>query len=414
MEQLDYDLIIVGGGAVGITLALQLQLQGYRIAIIESSALNYRLSDPERMIALSYGSKNHLQRIGAWSHLLDNHAGRIRHIDVFDSTEGSRIALHNHDLQTNNRSFADALGYVVDMSILNQELHTLAQKSGIQWFTQSRVLQVDTLATHIALQTDRNGVLQTMTTALVVGADGTHSAIRKMAGISTRGWDYNRFGLVCSVQVELGHFDVAYECFKSSGPLALLPMGDGRYSVVWAMEPREAAIIASLSPTLFLKKLNQALGMQVIEKTGRVMDVGARFCFPLELRIAKQFVAPRIALVGNAAHTIHPVAGQGMNLGLRDVEALANTLSVAHASQQNPGDATLLKTYADQRILDTLAVAGFTEAMVQGFSFEGALASQTRQWIMDRIHGSSSLKKLLIQHAAGVAQMSSQPHSMQS
>ncbi len=242
--------------------------------------------------------------------------------------------------------------------------------------------------------------------SLLIGADGTNSQIRRMAGIRTKGWDYNRFGLVLSASCEHGHDSVAYECFRESGPLAFLPMADGRFSIVWALAPTEAMRLSTMPKPLFMKKLQKAAGSDVIDRTGSITGIGKRFCFPLELTIAERYAGPRLALVGNAAHTLHPVAGQGMNLGLRDVAVLAEVLS-AELAFSDPGAPILMQAYAEKRRLDVMAVSGFTESLTSLFGISLPGAKKVRSHALEMMQKTVSVRTLLLRQAAGIGQVES-------
>ncbi len=240
-----------------------------------------------------------------------------------------------------------------------------------------------------------------MQTRLLVAADGSDSQLRRKAGIATWGWDHNRFGVVASVTTEAGHRDTAYECFRAQGPLALLPMADSRFSMVWAEAPRQVAEWMQCDATAFTEKLSAALNPAIRARTGAITALSARALFPLELAIARSFHAPRFALVGNAAHTIHPVAGQGMNLGLRDAQALAQAVH-DHRRFGDPGHPMVLAQYGDSRKGDVAMTAGFTEGLLTTFAAPGRLPRLARQIGMRGM--GRGLRRLLIDYASGRAQ----------
>jgi len=203
---------------------------------------------------------------------------------------------------------------------------------------------------------------------LLAAADGTNSRIRQLCGIESRGWDHNRFGLVASVRTERPHRGIAYECFRSAGPLAFLPLDDSRCSIVWTLPPRDASRIVGMDDAGFLRALGKAAGRKMLERLGGFVGTGPRACFPFEYRMALSLTTSRVALIGNAAHTLHPVAGQGLNLGLRDVTTLADALGRARASGRDIGAPVLLEEYRQKRLPDNLAVSLFTEGLNAVFS----------------------------------------------
>jgi len=209
--------------------------------------------------------------------------------------------------------------------------------------------------------------------------------------------------LVTSVQCERGHADTAYECFRTSGPLAFLPLADGRFSIVWALAPQEATRMLQMPKRMFLNRLQRAADEAVLPRSGRILDCNRRVCFPLELRVAQSYAAQRMVLIGNAAHTLHPVAGQGLNLGIRDIEVLTQLCS-SDAAQQDVGAPIVVQAYAEQRRLDVLAVAGFTEATLASFGSTSSVVRWLRGKALDGLQLCSPLHQLLVKHAAGVTQ----------
>ncbi|MCF7822060.1 MAG: FAD-dependent monooxygenase [Mariprofundaceae bacterium] len=403
---LEFDQIIVGAGAVGSALALQFSGLGYRVAVIDARPPSYQSSDPERVIALSYGSRCYLKGLGAWQDDEDIAAGLIRRVHV---TEPGNAGLVTMDV-TDTKEMAedvDALGYVVEMGHLLKSLHERMQGQ-VTLFCPALITNIDSgdAEKKAEVQISHAGKHVVLRGSLLVGADGTNSQVRRRAGIGTKGWDYNRFGLVLSASCKHGHDNVAYECFRESGPLALLPMADGRFSIVWALAPTEAMRLSTMPEPLFMRKLEKAAGSDVIDRTGSIAGIGKRFCFPLELTIAEQYARPRLALVGNAAHTLHPVAGQGMNLGLRDAAVLAEVLSTELAFS-DPGAPILMQAYAEKRRLDVMAVSGFTESLTNLFGISLPGARQVRSLALDTMQKMPSVRTLLLRQAAGIGQIES-------
>ncbi len=407
----EFDVVIVGAGAVGSALAIQLVDMGYQVAVVDAFKPRYGSSDPERIIALSYGSKCYLESLGVWQGVADGGAGLIRHIHVsepgnrgsveMDVSEAEQLG----DRAPDGRSPMDALGYVVEMGDVLKPLHEKV-RGGAEWIVPATIEDVrfGENGRKSEIRIHDGETIRHLTASLVVGADGTHSQIRHKAGIGTRGWDYNRFGLVLSAGLEQAHDNIAFECFKDSGPLAFLPMADGRYSIVWALAPSEAVRLLQMPDALFIKKLERAAGEDVIQRFGPVTAIGKRFCFPLELTVAERYAMPGVALIGNAAHTIHPVAGQGMNLGFRDAAVLAEVLADDRA-HDNPGAPILMQAYAEKRRGDVLAVAGFTESLVNIFGFAFPPARRVRGGSMDLLQKMPSLRSMLLGQASGIAQM---------
>ncbi|MDT8375982.1 MAG: FAD-dependent oxidoreductase [Mariprofundaceae bacterium] len=401
-----FDAIIVGAGVVGSALALQLGTLGHRVAVVDYRTPGYQSGDPERVVALSYGSRCYLEALDVWQGVEDAGAGLIRRILVTEPGSTGLVSMDVDDAK-NMARHVDALGYVVEMGHLLKPLHE-RMKGRVSLFCPASITKLDfgDAERQAEVQISHEGRSVVLQASLLIGADGTNSQIRRMAGIGTKGWDYNRFGLVLSAGCEHGHSDVAYECFRESGPLALLPMADGRFSVVWALAPSEAVRLLEMPEPVFIKKLEKAAGSDVIGRTGFITAIGRRFCFPLELTIAECYARPRLALIGNAAHTIHPVAGQGMNLGLRDAAVLAEVLS-SELARIDPGAPILMQAYAEKRRPDVMAVSGFTESLTSLFAVSLPGARQVRSHTLDTLQKTVSVRALLLRQAAGIGQLAS-------
>jgi len=389
------DVAIVGGGVVGSALALDLLARGLDVLVLEARKPDYSVHPPEREIALSAGSVRYLQQLGVWSHLVDSGVGDIRHIRVLESGASAMVALDSGG--------ADSLGSVVEMGQLLQPMHIrleqrlLSPAQLIEWQCDGEGMQVSCQV---------SGSEATIQTRLLVGADGINSQLRRMAGIGVCGWDHNRFGLVASVSTAHGHRNSAYECFCPQGPLALLPMADGRFSMVWAVAPRRASQLILLDDAGFMDQLTQSLDTSIQQQIGAIETVTPRGAFSLECAIARSFSAPRVALVGNAAHTIHPVAGQGMNLGLRDAIALAQAVA-DNAQLHDPGHVMVLAQYADTRRKDVMMTAGFTEGLLAAFGTAGGLPKLLRQTGLRWMGQGGGLRRRLVDYATGQAQVAS-------
>ncbi|MDX8382933.1 MAG: FAD-dependent monooxygenase [Ghiorsea sp.] len=399
-----YDVVIVGAGAVGSALALHLSQLHYRIAIIDCQPPSYVSTNPERVIALSEGSARYMQKLGVWQDMIADGSGDIRFIHAFETGNTGHVDMSHQEIA------AQALGYVLEIRQVVQPLHhAIAQSEDIDFICPAQCVSIEKSASSLQLNLQTEQGTQAIHTSLLIGADGTNSHIRNLAGITTAGWDHNRVGVVASIACQHGHGNMAYECFKHDGPLALLPLADGRFSLVWSVQPQHAVSLMHLNDQDFLTALQQAAGKQVTTKTGDFTSLGKRACFPLELRIAQSFGksypnSGNIALVGNAAHTIHPIAGQGMNLGLRDVAVLADVLQQDWAKKALTSP-MLVQTYAERRRLDTLAVAGFTETTLTTFAQKYAPMPWLRGQSLNLTQRSPSLKQILLQQAAGLGQL---------
>jgi len=395
---MQYDIVIAGGGVAGYAMALALKDTGLKVAVIEASPhanRNDSVSLPERVVALSSGSSRLLERLGIWSQIMD-HVAAIEKIYVSEPGQGGMVYMDR------DQSGRDALGYVLELPLLVQTL--------FEQVCQQADVYCPALVTGMVQDEGRVRVRykgkereQEIQAALVIGADGTYSQIRNMAGISSLGWDHNRFGLVASVRPQQPHAGAAFECFRDSGPLALLPLDDERCTIVWVLGPEAACRQMDMDDDRFLASLNRAIGSVAGNHLGRILETGPRACFPLQLRLAKRLTGQRLALIGNAAHTLHPVAGQGLNLGLRDVDILADILSRATKAGRDAGQRIVLAEYCDRRRLDHVALAGFTEGLNALFGNQCPPLRLLRGLGLSGLQKISPARDWLLRQAAGIA-----------
>ncbi|MDQ7011010.1 MAG: FAD-dependent monooxygenase [Mariprofundaceae bacterium] len=400
-----YDLIIVGGGIAGAALALELsRLEGGRplkIAVIEAAPAALDSGQgPERVIALSHGSRCHLQSLGVWDEVRSLGAAPIRDIRIFEPGNIGTVDMSARE------AGVEALGYVVELSHVIAPLRD-ALKEKVEWLCPARLQAMHADADGVQATVTHGKRTRTFSARLLVGADGTGSQVRRMAGISSLGWDHNRFGIVASVTPEKPHRDVAFECFRPAGPLAFLPLDDARCSIVWTETPAEAGRLMTADDAEFLDSLNRAAGDEVGDRLGCIRATGPRACFPFELRFAASCAAQRVALIGNAAHTVHPVAGQGMNLGLRDVAVLADAVTRAMHAGRDPGAAIVLEEFADRRKADFAAVIGFTEGVNTVFSGTFLPLRLLRGAGLGIMAAVSPVREFLLRQASGLGQMAS-------
>ena len=338
---------------VGASLALALAAAGRRIVLIEgvSPDAGTHQSFDERTTALGNASRRILEALGAWGAVADQ-CGVIRAIHVSDAGRlaFARLAAREQGIE--------AFGFVVPNRTLGAALwERIRHTPAISVRMPAKVESVSTDAAGVTLSL--GGTHPAVRARLAVAADGAHSAVRRDAGITATEEDYGQIAIVANVVTDLPHDGTAYERFTPAGPLALVPLRDGSYTVVWARTPDEAAAALAASDQIFLDLLQQHFGWRV----GKFIRAGRRASYPLKLTRADAAVAERTVLIGNAAQSLHPVAGQGFNLGLRDAAALAELV----AQDGDPGSPALLEAFARGRDADRRGVTRFTDGLIRLF-----------------------------------------------
>jgi len=400
-----YDLVIAGGGLAGAALAIAVSRRGLSVALVEAHAVDaFASGEPERVIALSFGSRAYMERLGVWNAIEALGATPIRRVRIAEPGNRGEVRMHHAE------SGVDALGYVVRNAHVLRALYAV-MPDNIRVIAPARVRSLGYGDDLVRISALRDGKAVRLSGRLLVGADGTNSQIRRLCGITSIGWEHNRFGLVASVHTEMARRNAAYECFRASGPLAFLPMEDHCCSIVWTLKPREASRIMAMDDVAFLRELQAAAGKEIRNRLGRFSSASARACFPFEFRMAACLTAPRMALIGNAAHTVHPVAGQGLNLGLRDVAALDDILGRTIACKRDIGAPIVLEEYRQRRRPDNLAVAAFTEGLNTIFSNEFLPMKLARGAGLLAMQQISPVRSWLMHRAAGLARMASLDHA---
>lgn len=349
---MDVDVVIVGGGMVGASLALALDATPLETVLIESIAHDAAAqpSFDERTTALGNGSRRIFEALGAWPRIAAESAS-IRAIHVSDA---GRFGFSR--LRAEEQGVA-AFGFVVPNRVIGAALwERLAQAKNVQLRVpaQPSCIRIEAGGAEVALESER------IRARLVVAADGARSMVREAAGITAQVEDYDQVAIVANLVADRPHDATAYERFTPTGPLALLPVHDGSFTVVWTLRPDVAERTLNLADGAFLAELQSRFGW----RAGRFVRAGQRASYPLRLTRADAVVATRTVLIGNAAQSLHPVAGQGFNLGLRDAAMLAEVLADADG---DPGSPDLLARFAQWRAADRRGVVGFTDRLVKLF-----------------------------------------------
>lgn len=394
--QTDYDVIIVGGGLVGASLACALAAGPTRVALIE--AIPYgapaQPSYDDRTVALSYASKLIFSALEVWPHIEADSIAPIHAIHISDRGRLGTAHLDRGDVGT------DALGYVVNARALGAALIArLKTKLNVTLIAPATLsgLAIETNVATVTLL--ESGPARTLSAKLIVGADGAQSRVRELLAIPAHQRDYGQTAIVTTITPERPHEHIAYERFTASGPLALLPRNGGRCAAVWSVPPTTAKALMQLPDAEFLTQLNEAFGARL----GNFTRLGKRQSYPLILTKVDRHHQGRAVLIGNAAHSLHPVAGQGFNLGLRDVALLAEMVLDALRAGHDIGAANLLQRYVDLRRRDTQATTAFTDGLARLFSNTRAPLVFGRNLSLLAVDMVPAMKRALLRRTMGLA-----------
>lgn len=393
----DFDILIVGGGLVGASLACALRGSGLTVAMIEAATppLAEQPSYDDRTLALAYGSRRVFEAMGVWQAIAQqSRAAPIKRIHISDRGCFGFTRLRAED------AGLEALGYVMSAPVLGAALYrALAGHPDITLMSPATVAAVTVEPASASVRVRTEAGERTLSARLVVAADGAHSPIREAAGIAAERVDYGQSAIVSAVTPERPHDYTAYERFTEDGPLALLPASDAHCAVVWTVASANVDTVLGWDDDTFRARLEGIFG----ERLGRFQRIGKRQAYPLALTRVREHVRPRLAVIGNAAHTVHPVAGQGFNLGLRDVAALAEVLLHEAAAGCDIGDVGALQRYADWRARDNRVIAGFTHSLIRIFSNDYLPVAFARNVALTAVDLLPPLKRCLIRTTSGLS-----------
>ena len=391
----DSDLIIVGGGLNGPALALAAAQGGLSSTVIDAlPADNRKAPDFDgRSYALALASQRLLSALGLWQGLADN-AQPMLEIKVTDGRSGegpSPFFLHFDHAEIEE----GPMGYLVEDRYLRRAfLDAMEAEPLITMRNAEAVVAQDTT----------NGASVTLASSevlrgrIIVGSDGRSSGTAERAGIKRKGWTYEQTALVCAIEHEKPHGGIAHQFFMPSGPLAILPLTGNRSSIVWSETDENAARINALNDADYLDALRPAFGSFL----GEIKLAGARFTYPLNLTIAESFIAERLALIGDAAHGVHPIAGQGLNAGLRDVAALAEVMILAARRGEDIASPLVLERYEQWRRFDTTTLAIATDTFNKLFSNDNPILRMGRDLGMGLVNAIPSVRFNVMREAAGL------------
>ncbi len=396
------DVIIAGAGMTGVTLALALADGGLRAVLVDPMPFDAQIAPTfdGRASAISFSAFRQWRALGA-APLLEPHAQRIEQILVTDGRTPGAAApaplpahLRFDAAEIADRCEGEPLGYLIENRHIRAALAATAQAQGIEVLAPVRVLAVEAGVGAASVTLSDGRVLKA---PLVVGAEGRGSVVRRAGGIGAIGWSYGQSGVVATVGLERGHQGVAYEHFLPSGPFAILPLTGDRASLVWTESTARGEALRAASDEPFHAHLMRRFG----DFLGRVEVLGPRFVYPLSLQLAERFAVNRLALLGDAAHGVHPIAGQGLNLGLKDAAALAEVLSKAARLGEDIGSLTVLERYARWRRVDTVSNALAFDAFVRIFSNDNSLLRLARGAGMAVVNRIGPARRFFMQEAGG-------------
>ena len=385
-----HDIVICGGGLVGASLALALSHLPLDICLLDPAPQAPAPRADDRTFTIAQGSKRALTTLGAWSRISRQDFQPITEIEVSD-----RAGRFGFTHLFADELGVDALGFVTGNVALLAALYGALGETGVT-LRRGRFGEItrDDKSATVALAAGEKG--HQLKCRLLVGADGTHSAVRGACGIDVHRHDYGREAIVSNCRVSAPRPTTAFERFTPEGPIAALPIGDDRYTFV--ISRPDAPEWQALDEDLFIDRLRATFG----DRLGRVLGASPRLRFPLMRQHAREWVAPRVALIGNAAHTLHPVAGQGFNLGLRDVAVLADRLAEAVRAGADYGDLAWLRDYERIRQMDVANTTRFTDGLVRLFAPRLGPVAIARAVALNLVDGVPAVKRMLAVRTMGL------------
>ncbi|AOE62820.1 2-octaprenyl-3-methyl-6-methoxy-1,4-benzoquinol hydroxylase [Pseudomonas corrugata] len=392
------DLLIVGAGMVGSALALALQGSGLQVLLLDGSPMSVKPFDPQaafepRVSALSTASQRILERLGVWDGIAARRASPYTDMHVWDGSGTGQIHFSAESLH------ADTLGHIVENRVVQDALLDRLHDCDLGLLANARLEQMRRSGDDWLLTLADGRILRA---PLVIAADGANSAVRRLTGVATREWDYLHHAIVTSVRSAQSHRMTAWQRFTDNGPLAFLPLErDGRHdwcSIVWSTTPGEAQRLMALDDAGFCTELERAFEGRL----GQVVSADPRLCVPLRQRHAKRYVAEGLALIGDAAHTIHPLAGQGVNLGFLDAAVLAEVLLQAAGRGERLADIKVLSRYERRRMPHNLALMAAMEGFERLFQADPLPVRWLRNTGLKLVDRLPEAKALFVREALGL------------
>ena len=405
----NYDIVIVGGGMVGAALACALGNSPLKVALLDralpaapdkdydvqgrtnaASAGRAGAAD-QRVSAITLASQTFFENVGAWEGMARRRVSPVREMQVW--SEGGSGAIHFNAAEIGE----PCLAWIIENSIIQMALiERLHQFTNVHYLCPVEVVDI-TLADNSAAVMLKDGRL--LQARLLVGADGADSEVRRVAGIETQSLNLNQKGIVATVTTEKPHEQIARQRFLATGPLAFLPLDEPHTcSIVWSADNARAGQLLVLDDAAFISELQAKFG----EALGKIKTVSPRAGFSLALSHAKDYTAPHMALIGDAAHTVHPLAGQGVNLGFLDAATLAEVLLEAVSKQKDIGSQAVLRRYERWRKGDNFAMVSITGGFRYLFGNDLPVVSQLRNWGLDLTNAATPVKNFIMRRASGL------------
>lgn len=398
MRVQSFDIVIIGGGMVGATLALALSRSSYRVAVIEAVAMQSQqhASFDDRAIALSWGSRCLLNQLSVWP-ALQSQAAAIQQIHVSDRGQFGLTHIRADE------EGVPALGFVVTARTLGAAIMPAlpTNQDGLQIFSPARLQDIAHTDAAVNIVIDNDNRRESIATRLLVAADGAQSMVRQLLAITASQKHYQQHAVIANITPGKPHDGIAFERFTDQGPIALLPMvahrGESRCALVWTLPEAQTAELLLASDADFLRRLQSRFGYRL----GYFKSVGKRSSYPLSLVTNPQHAVSRVVFIGNAAQTLHPVAGQGFNLALRDTATLLDCLLYPQLAE-DPGAAGLLEQFYVSRRRDRRRVIYFTDGLIDLFSNNNPVLRQLRSSALMALDTLPSIRRLLARHAMGL------------
>jgi 3-demethoxyubiquinol 3-hydroxylase len=393
-----FDVVIIGAGIVGSCAALSLAQAGYRVAIVEAhEPKSWSEEVPDlRVVALAPDNQKLLEACGVWKKIAARRAQAYTDMRVWDAAAGNELHL------SASQQAQELLGTIIENNNIADALwQAVKQENRISCFCPDSLESIQQKDNVVSISLKSAMVLKA---ALVLGADGASSMVRELMGLQLDKKDYQQRGIVAYVKTELAHQNTAWQRFLATGPLAFLPFKDGRCSIVWTLPNDEAERLLTCDDETFCREITRAFDARL----GNVTEVSQRAAFPLQRQLSKEMLTGRVALIGDAAHTVHPLAGQGVNLGLRDVASLLNLSGDVKTSQENIGKKTegfisqhKLERWARQRTSENAVAAYSFEAINRVFSTDDVLPTLLRGHAFGIANAIAPIRNFLLKQASG-------------